>query len=133
MISLDINLQLNIFQMKITKNLNDITPEYVEKLRLWLLENAEEFFYSSENIAHSESDFRRFPNSITKLRRQQLCFSDQVMLVDRQHKGIHSYCVCRINKSNTITTQIKVIEIEELTYGFWKNGYFLLPTLETIS
>ncbi len=116
-------------KMKVVKDEAECTPEYVEKLRAFLLENAAAYFGDKNNEAKSFSDFDYF-NQTTD--REHLCMPDEVMLIDRDWHGIHSYVICRVSKGKEkqrVTDIQPVVRIRELKYGDWKNGYFLLPQL----
>lgn len=99
---------------------------YRERLRDYILENAVHIF-AKENKADSWCDFDKWPDKKTD--RNHLCMPDEPMLIDRNHKGVHTYCICTINKNRRITSEYPVVEVSELPYGTWKNGYFLLPDL----
>jgi hypothetical protein len=99
---------------------------YREKLREHILENHEVFF-SKENEADSYCDFNRFPTKNTD--RLHLCMPNEPMLIDRNYKGVHTYCVCTISERGKITSEYPVVEVNEIPYGKWRNGYFLLPEL----
>lgn len=105
------------------------TPEYVEKLRKYLLENAVAFFHDKNNKACAWNDFDYF-NKTTD--REHLCMPDEVMLIDRDWEGEHCYVICTVSKSKEkqrCKDLIQVIPISELKYGDWCNGCFLLPKL----
>lgn len=99
---------------------------YREKLRDYILEFAESYF-KDENMADSWCDFEGWPDKKTD--RNHLCLPNETMLIDRNYKGVHTYCVCTIGKNRKITSQFPVIEVSEIPYGVWRNGYFLLPDL----
>jgi hypothetical protein len=99
---------------------------YREKLREYILENPEKMF-AKENEADSWCDFVRFPNSLKD--RKHLCMPGEPMLIDRSHKGIHTYCICTISEKGKITSELPVVDVSEIPYGKWRNGYFLLPEL----
>lgn len=99
---------------------------YRERLRDYIRENAV-FFFSKDNEADSWSDFVKFPES--KKDRKHLCLPNEPMLIDRNYEGVHTYCVCTISEKNKITSEYPVVEVDEIPYGVWRNGYFLLPDL----
>lgn len=116
-------------KMRVVKEIDLCTDEYVSKLRQYLLENAHAYFHDKNNEACAFNDFEFF-NKTTD--REHLCMPDEVMLIDRDWKGIHSYVICTVSKSKEkqrCRDLIQVIQIRDLQYGDWKNGYFLLPEL----
>lgn len=116
-------------KMAVIKDEDECTPEYVQKLRTFLLSNAHSFFHDKNNEACAWNDFEYF-NKITD--REHLCLPDEVMLIDRDWDGVHSYVICKIGKKKTdraCKDLIQVIAISELKYGDWRNSYFLLPRL----
>jgi hypothetical protein len=113
--------------MKYLKDKRLITNDYVAKLEKWLIKHQGTYF-DKNNEAKSLADFEFWQNS--PIDREHLCMTSEPMLIDRNHKGVHTYCICTISKNNKVTSEIPVIEIEKLNYGDWKNGYFLLPILK---
>lgn len=112
---------------EITKNKKMTTSSYYrEKLREWILENAEEYF-REENMADAWCDFIQWPDK--KSDRLHLCLPTETFLVDRNYQGVHTYCICTVGKNRKITSQSPVVEVSELPYGLWRNGYFLLPDI----
>lgn len=101
---------------------------YREKLREYILLNAE-FIFSKENEADAFCDFIRWQNRKTD--RKHLCLPIEPFLVDRNYKGVHTYCVCTVSENGKVTSEYPVIEVSELPDGIWRNGYFLLPDLLT--
>lgn len=116
-------------KMKVIKDEKECTPEYLERLRQYLRQNAGAFFNDKNNKACAWNDFEYF-NKTTD--REHLCLPNEVMLIDREWRGKHSYVICRISASKTkqkAKDLVQVIEISELKYGDWCNGYFLLPRI----
>lgn len=99
---------------------------YREKLRIYILENPEAIF-DKDNEADSFCDFNRFPAKKTD--RVHLCLPNEPILIDRNYEGVHTYCVCTISENGKITSEYPVVAVEEIPYGKWRNGYFLLPEL----
>lgn len=108
------------------KDKNKLTPEYVEKLRRYIISNQDTFFLKG-NEADAWGDFCIFPSMKTD--RLHLVLPNEPMLIDRKHKGTHTYCICTISEKRKITSEIPVIEIDQLQHDKWRNGYFLLPYL----
>lgn len=106
------------------KNLKECTPEYVAKLREYLLQNANSYFRNPLNEATSFADFERFS---IPYRRRDLCLPNEVLLIDRTYDGVHQYVICKVSKTNRVKELIPVVKISELQWGDWRNGYFLLP------
>lgn len=116
-------------KMKVIKDLESCTPDYVAKLRAYLLEFAANYFQDKNNHACAWNDFEYF-NKTTD--REHLCMPDEVMLIDRTWEGKHCYVICRVSKSKEkqkCYDLLPVIDVAELKYGDWCNGYFLLPDL----
>lgn len=111
---------------KIFKDKNAVTPEYVQKLKQYLLDN-QAVYFSDDNKATSFSDMVRFPK--LKTDRHHLCMPSEPLLIDRSHEGEHMYCICTLSENNKITSQIPVVRISEFNERNWRNGYFLLPVL----
>lgn len=106
-----------------------ITREYVLKLREWILKNQSAYF-SKENEADHWSDFCYFKNSKTD--REHLVLSNEVLLIDRDVRGIHCFVICRIlwNKEpSKCKVQHLAIVVETSKLNHWRAGYYLLPKL----
>ncbi len=117
--------------MEIIKDKKLITPEYVDKLKGWILENQSTYFSNKDNEARHWRDYCRFGNPYD---RKHLVLKDEVLLIDRKFDGVHCYVICRIfgnpeNPKPRVEHVAKVIEIKKLSYDYWRNGYFLLPKL----
>lgn len=110
----------------ILKDRSKISINYIEKLGNFLLEN-QQIYFSGDNQADSWSDMCTFPNK--KSDREHICMPGEPMLIDRNYKGVHTYCICTISENRKITSEIPVIEVSKLSSSFWRNGYFLLPIL----
>jgi|TARA_Y100000034_G_scaffold19875_2_gene22615 hypothetical protein len=112
--------------MNILKDKKKITPEYIAKLKKYIVKN-QAVYFSKENEADSFTDFESFPAKKTD--RTHLCLPTEPMLIDRSYEGVHTYCVCTISAKRKITMEIPVVRVSELENGSWRNGYFLLPRL----
>jgi len=116
--------------MKYLKSTEDVTPEYVEKLKLHIIANQQTFF-DDANRAHSWSDFDFFKGTVSD--RDHLCMPDEPMLIDRSMPfvvgGEHWYVICTVSAKNKVKQLYPVIKVDDLYRHFWRNGYFLLPTL----
>lgn len=108
------------------KDKKAITPEYVQKLRDYILKHQNTFF-RKENEADAWCDFVKWPDSKTD--RRHLCMPGEPFLVDRSVDGDHVYCVSTISENAKITMEVPVIKVSELYMAEWKNGYFLLPQI----
>lgn len=124
--------------MEIIKNKELISFTYIGKLERWLLLNQKNYFENTDNRATHWRDFCFFGN---KCDRKHLILNKEVLLIDRNYKddGIwkHCYVICRVfgshkNPKPKVEHVAKVIKISRLNYNFWRNGYFLLPSLEHI-
>lgn len=104
--------------------LKDYDDAYIVWLHDWIKENAKTYF-QKENEADSWQDFIRFPELETD--RTHLCLTTEPFLVDRDIDGVHTYCICTISEKGRMATEKPVIEVSEIPYGIWKNGYYLLP------
>lgn len=96
----------------------------IQKLREYILANPQEFF-SKENEADSWQDFCRFPTSKTD--RKHLRMPDEPFVIDRDVDGKHMYVVCTISEAGKVKHIAPVLAVDELPYGVWRNGYFLIP------
>lgn len=108
------------------KDKKSISDSYIQHLAQWIRENQHTYF-KPENQADSWADFITFPTMKTD--REHLCMPEEVMLIDRDYKGIHMYCICTVGANRKVTSEIPVIAIEELDRNAWRNGYFLLPNI----
>lgn len=100
---------------------------YIKALHDYILKNQETFF-ARDNEATSWYDFNTFPKQLDACR-DELCMPHEPFLVDRDHDGVHTYCICTQSNKGKITSQVPVIKVEELDRKYWRNGYFLLPDL----
>lgn len=116
--------------MEYLKDKKLITPEYVAKLKEYIIAHPKDMF-AKENEADSWQDFVRFPTMKTD--REHLCLPTEPFLVDRSIEtrvgGEHWYCICTISENGRVGMETPVIAISELYPHGWRNGYFLLPIL----
>jgi len=111
------------------KRLEDLPPGYPEKLHDYLLEHCDAYFNDPDNKACAWNDFDYFNKTTDRL---HLVMPDEVMLIDRDWDGDHSYVICKVSESKIrqrCKNLTKVIEIREIDGRHWRNGYFLLPAL----
>ncbi len=120
----------NLQQKPIIKSLIGIDiEEYIEKLKVWLIENQCTYFSDPEYHAVSYYDFSG--NKTIQLAKRNLCMPDELMLIDRGDKNnVHTYTICSINKNNKCKDHYYVLPISQLSGEHWRNGYFLLPNLQ---
>lgn len=97
----------------------EITEEYLERFRKWLIENEKEYFKYMKTS--SQRDFEYFDKSV---RRSELVLNGGVMMIDRDWKGEHCYTVTKVT-ANRVSDLAKVIKVRDLKH--WRNGYFLFP------
>lgn len=113
--------------MKILKNKEVMDEAYITALHDYILEN-QKIFFAKENEATSWYDFNTFPQQLETCR-DTLCMPNEPMLIDRDHDGVHTYCICTISEKGKITSEVPVIEVSKLDRNCWRNGYFLLPEI----
>ena len=119
-------------QKQFIKDKDLITPEYVEKLKKWILKNQETYFSDKNNKANHWRDFEFFKT--IKTDRKHLVLKNEVLLIDREIDSVHCYVICQVYGSVKVSKArckhiAKVINIDNLNRNYWKNGYFLLPNL----
>lgn len=114
-----------------------ITPEYVNQLRDWIITNAKNYFTDKKYDATHWTDFDFFGvrGSKRKLDRLHLVMPEEVLLIDRKHKDEHWYVICQVFEDERYANNKRcihiapVVKVNEIKYGDWRNGYFLLPNL----
>lgn len=125
------NLLINCLENKpVIKTLKDITniKEYLVKLKAWILENQKTYFEDPDYSASSWCDFEQWQDK--RATRRELVLPNEVMLIDRTTpSGVHNYAITSITKGRKAKDHYFVVDVQEIEYGNWRNGYFLLPKL----
>lgn len=115
---------------KIVKDKKLCTPEYIALLREWIIRNQKEYFVDPDFDAHSWCDFNDFGQNRAMTRRQ-LCLPGEVFLIDRLWQGQHYYVICTVSAGRRCKDLFPVVKVDDLRRSDWRNGYFLLPLLNT--
>lgn len=114
--------------MKYIKDKERITAGYCERLGDWIKENAKTYF-DKNNEADSWNDFERWPDKPTD--RNHLIMNGEICVIDRMWEGRHAYVVCQMRKNGCKDLWL-VCYVDDLSRADWKNGYFLIPDLNTL-
>ncbi len=128
---------------KFYKIFKELPLGYPAQLHEWLkvTKNANDYFQNAGNKATDMRDFEAWPDN--PVDRNHLVMYGEIMLVDLEMPECnHAYVICEVTRGRHKLSSGRVIHLKPLVSIMpiknlpadvnWKNGYFLLPKLESL-